>query len=210
MAVQLERKLSESAVSLDDSGSGGFTGRASAFNGIDSVGDSISPGAYTATLPQFLARGFVTNAHAWDSPIGYFTRAWEASDGLYVEAKFHSDQQAQTFRTRLRERLAAGKHCGLSIGFAIKQWHRRGEVRVLDEVELYEVALVAVGADPLAAVGTAKTPPLDATQRALREIYAEHFLRPRLAELEREERALASVHDILLSNAVAMITQVNR
>lgn len=131
-----------------DSGPGEFTGRAAQFNGLDSYGDTIMPGAFAKTIPGFLDRGFLAAGHDWTAPIGWFTSAEERADGLYITGKFHSDDEAQKHRTRARERMDAGRFVGLSIGYVTKDAVNRDDgVRELREIELYETSLVTVPAD---------------------------------------------------------------
>jgi hypothetical protein len=142
---------------------GEFEGRASTFNTIDSYGDTIDPGAYAATLPEFLDRGFIGWSHDWDQPIGFLTAAEERADGLWITGQFHGDAEAQKYRQRARERVAAGKFMGLSIGFEAEEWEMRkieeseDPIRALTKIKLYEVSLVAVPAERNSGVTTVKS-----------------------------------------------------
>lgn len=142
-----EYKAQGSLAAMDEEGNGGFSGRASTFGELDSVGDIVLAGAFAGTLGQFKERGFIAWSHNWDSPIGYIVDAEERPDGLWIEAKFHSDAQAQDVRARTRERLAASKNVGLSIGYAIEDFQIVGDIRYLKRIKLYEVSIVAVPAE---------------------------------------------------------------
>lgn len=100
-------------------GSGGFVGYPSKFYELDSYGDIAMPGAYTATIPEFLRDGFVTHSHEWEAneTIGYPVLAREDAVGLYSEMVFHSTADAQAIRVKADERLKAGKTVKLSIGY---------------------------------------------------------------------------------------------
>jgi HK97 family phage prohead protease len=143
--------LAELKVSGD--GTGDFEGRASTFGTIDSYGDTIDKGAYAATIPEFLERGFIGWGHDWKDPIGFVTAAEERADGLWITGKFHGDPAAQAYRTRAKERVEAGKFMGLSIGFEAEEYELRSlpdvseKVRALTKIKLYEVSLVAVPAE---------------------------------------------------------------
>lgn len=140
---------------------GEFSGRASTFGTIDKHADTVEPGAYKDTLPQFLSRGFIGWGHDWDNPIGYVTSAEERSDGLYISGKFHTDPEAQRRRQIAKERLDAGLFMGLSIGYEVKEAGERqveqpvpgkfglmtNTVRVLKKLDLFEVSLVMVPAE---------------------------------------------------------------
>lgn len=156
--------LTELKVSADEGdGPGEFEGRASTFGTIDSYGDTIDPGAYKTTIPEFLERGFIGWGHDWTDPIGFVKSAEERADGLYVTGQFHSDVQAQTYRQRAKERVAAGKFMGLSIGFEAEAWEmrqveeREDPIRALTQIKLYEVSLVAVPAERNSGVTTVKS-----------------------------------------------------
>src|SRR5262245_47952198 len=97
--------------------SGAFAGYASVWDGVDAYGDTIIPGAYTATIPKFLADGFIGWGHDDRIPVAYPTTVREDDRGLWIEATFHGTAAAQEARQITQERLAAGKRMGLSIGY---------------------------------------------------------------------------------------------
>lgn len=167
---------------MTDSGAGGFTGRASTFNSLDSYGDKVAPGAYAKTLDQFKTHGFIAWSHDWTNPIAMVGDAYEKEDGLWVEAKFHSDPAAQTYRTRVKERIDAGQFMGLSIGYKTDKWHMEDETRILDEITLYEVSLVSVPAEPKAGLTMVKGFDLE---------FEEHFEQVRAALSEFVARCKA-------------------
>jgi hypothetical protein len=154
-----------------DGDAGSFEGYASVFGTIDSYGDTIDRGAYTQTLPQFLTRGFIGWGHDWNEPIGIVTDAHEDGKGLFITGQFHSDSDAQKFRSRAKERVAAGKFMGLSIGYEAEGYEMRtveqpfrnswGElsdkVRALTKIKLYEVSLVTVPSEENSGVTAVKS-----------------------------------------------------
>jgi len=179
----MERKiLSLANAKVGNKGPGTISGYASVFNGIDSYRDTVVPGAYARTLPKFLKDGFVAWSHDWGVPIATPEKAYEDAKGLYLEAEFHTDPDAQRFRRLAAERLARGKSLGLSIGYEAKQFDyaelNGQEVRRLLDIELMEVSLVMVPADDAARVGAVKRAgtggrPLPTPERAeLRLIFA--------------------------------------
>lgn len=144
---------------LSDDGPGTLSGYASVFNGVDAYGDTILPGAYTATLPQFLTDGFIGWQHRTDVfPVAIPTVAREEARGLWIEAQFHTDPEAQRARAVVAERLAAGKSMGLSIGFfpIDFEYADGGAIRRLKTIDLVEVSLVLVPADAAARVAAVK------------------------------------------------------
>lgn len=162
--------LTELKITANGGEAGTFEGRASTFGSVDSYADVVVPGAYRDTIPEFLSRGFIGWGHDWREPVGIVTAAEERADGLYVSGQFHSTDLAQQARTIARERVAAGKFMGLSIGYEAEAWEMRqveqpvrnawGEftdkVRALTKIKLFEVSLVLIPAESQAGVTTIK------------------------------------------------------
>jgi len=109
-------------------------------------------------LPSFLKNGFVSIGHQWEElPVGTFADAHEDDRGLFVVADFHSDDYSQRARKIISERVERGKGVGLSIGFSIKRggasWAMDEEgqhsgIRLLTNLDLFEVGLVNMPANP--------------------------------------------------------------
>lgn len=164
--MQLERKsllLTDyrPEVKADGDGPGLISGHASTFGNIDSYGDTIQPGAYTAGLTDFLRNGFLAWQHDWDEDIGFPVEAREDTVGLYFTGQFYPDPEAQQRRDRTKARLTAGKSVGLSIGYIPTKFSFREidgrTVRVLEEIKLFEISIVMVPADQFAGVDEAKS-----------------------------------------------------
>lgn len=156
----MERKLIafEEMKVAEGEGHGKFTGYASVFNKIDLVGDTVLPGAYTDTLAKFSRDGFITWGHDWDNPIATVDLVKEDERGLWLEASFHSHDDAQRARLIAKERLDRGKTMGLSIGYSAKDWKLRSDgVRELLTIDLHETALVTFPADPSAQATSVKS-----------------------------------------------------
>jgi HK97 family phage prohead protease len=143
---------------LAGDGAGTFTGYASLFGVLDSQGDVVLKGAYAATIPQFLERGFIAWGHDWNDPVATITTAEEDDRGLLLTADFHSDPDSQRARIRTQERLARQKFMGLSIGYTIPDGGAEFAegARLLKQIDLYETSLVTVPALRDAGVVTAK------------------------------------------------------
>lgn len=171
----MERKtisLIEYKAVIADGDSGGFSGYGSVFGNVDSYGDIVMPGSFTDTIPTFLREGFIGASHDWDEAIAIPIEAREDQKGLYIEAAFHSDSDAQRVRTRMNERAALGKSVGLSIGYETEAYefvaadvaqaaglaqasdpeHFMGGYRKLTKINLYEVSIVTVPANRAATV----------------------------------------------------------
>jgi phage head maturation protease len=91
----------------------------------NNYGSIFADGCYNESIPSFLKNGFSPDSHGAAQNFeytvlgtyGYPTAAREDAKGLYFEGKFHSDEAAQTLRTRASERAADGLSVGMSIGF---------------------------------------------------------------------------------------------
>lgn len=132
---------------------GGLAGYASTWQNFDRVNERPLKGAFAASIPNFLKNGFIAVGHDWNSlPVATVTVANEDEHGLYLEAEFHSTPLAQEARTIAQERLDRGKSVSLSIGYEVKSDEFVEEGRLLKEIDLFEVSLVNVPANPLATV----------------------------------------------------------
>lgn len=173
------------AIKADGNGAGQIEGYASVFNGVDSYGDSILPGAYAETIPDFIVRGALHHEHDTRLRLGTISAASEDNHGLLIRADFHTDPEAQRIRTQIVERLDRGKFMGLSIGYEPLDMEWRtpkddeppppwgDKIRVLKRIKLYEVSVVSIPADSEAEILDAKSRPFEVhsaeVQVALRE-----------------------------------------
>ena len=156
----IERKTAEfkDVAITSSSPDGSISGVLSSFGNVDSYQDTVLPGAYKGTIPDFIERGFLSWSHAWDVPVGTISDAKEVKDGLYLAADFHGTPQAQQARQITAERLSRQKTMGLSIGYeATKSAMRDDGIRELREIKLYEAGLVMVPADSFALVSSVKS-----------------------------------------------------
>jgi HK97 family phage prohead protease len=140
--------------SLDEAGL--FSGYASVFHVVDQQRDVVMPGAFTYAL-QTMKPGHVKLLwqHTWSEPIGVIERLFEDAQGLYIEGRLLLDI------ARAREAYAllkAGAMSGLSIGYSPKtRIEPDTGVRQLLEVDLWEISLVTLPANPLATVTVVKS-----------------------------------------------------
>jgi len=137
---------------------GFFTGYASTYD-MDSMGDTILPGAFKRTLNSWRAKkeqkGLsipVLYQHKADEPIGATIEAMEDDRGLRVRGRLLMGLQKAR---EAHEAAKAGILGGLSIGFSIP---RDGAVRMEDgtreikEVKLYEYSFVTFPANEEAVI----------------------------------------------------------
>jgi HK97 family phage prohead protease len=156
---------------LDDSAHGSFTGYASVFGNTDRQNEVVLKGAFARSLPSFLRDGFGALNHEWSSlPIATISEAREDDRGLFVKGQFHSTPDAQAARTIVRERLERGKSVGMSIGYKVTDDEFKEGIRHLKDLDLFEVSLVSVPANPEAQLAGAKGDPgsWDTTESSFR------------------------------------------
>lgn len=115
-------------------------GYASLWGVADLNGDVVAKGAFAASLARTGAGGVrMLHQHESRSAVGVWDRMVEDERGLFVEGRV-MDWSAEARFARALSR--AGALDGLSIGFRSSRARREGRLRVLVEVELWEVSLV--------------------------------------------------------------------
>jgi HK97 family phage prohead protease len=153
--MQIEKKLlnAESIELKFDAETGVFEGYASVFNGVDSYGDTIMPGAYKKTLKK-RDRTVKMRWNHFGPVIGKWTEMREDERGLYVKGELTPNHSVAG------DVLASLKHGaidGLSIGFYPAKYKEDEEgKRTLQEIELVEISVVEEPADLAARVTAVK------------------------------------------------------
>lgn len=174
MSDSIERKNYPIEVKIDDD-SGTVTLYAAVFGNVDRQGEVIAPGAFK-NLDQFTQDGWMAVNHSWnDLGVASIETATQDSTGLLVTAAWYSTPDAQDVRSIVKERIAKGKSVKASIGYKVQESTsetRDGNpIRVLKAIELIEVSVVNLPANPLAGVSTVKNwwDNLDIAYAALKE-----------------------------------------
>ena len=144
---------------LKATGEGGysFEGYASKFNGVDSYGDTILPGAYKNCLSDMRKNGrspkMFFNHKQWDLPVGKFRKFEEDDEGLFVAGTL---TKGMSLVEDIKLALADGTLDGLSVGIGLKagedyEWvddPKSSISRIIKNVSvLREVSLVSFPAD---------------------------------------------------------------
>jgi len=145
--------LDGAALKFDDSREGVFSGYASVFNGVDSYGDTIAPGAYKRTLKD-RERPVRMRWNHFGPVIGKWTRLEEDDKGLYVEGELTPGHSvAQNVYASMKH----GAIDGMSIGYRPVKFEEHGNGRrTLKEIDLVEISVVEEPADLGARVGEVK------------------------------------------------------
>lgn len=162
--VPLEYKADEDGGTLE--------GYGSVFNVIDNQGDLIEPGAFKTTIRDRVPAGKVllvdTHGLANGFPIvtakdvvGSVIAAKENSRGLFLKAKFSKAESAQEIRTKVAEKHLRFMSIGYQpVRFRFEEREVDGQkalIRVIEEVKLGEVSIVAFPANELAAITAVKS-----------------------------------------------------
>lgn len=145
--------LDEVQVKFDTVAGMKFSGYASVFNSVDSYGDTILKGAYAKTLVG-RKRDIRMRWNHYGEVIGKWVRVEEDEKGLYVEGELTPNH------SKAEDVYALMKHGavdGLSIGFILKDFEMKDDVRVLKEIDLIEISVVEDPADLGAKIGDVKS-----------------------------------------------------
>lgn len=130
-----------------------FSGYASVFDGLDSYGDTIKAGAYKNTITD-RERPVQLRWNHFGPVIGKFTEMYEDEKGLFVSGELTKGHSVAEDTAAL---LRHGAISGLSIGYSVKDSEQQGVVRVLRDIELFEISIVETPADNNAHIQTVKS-----------------------------------------------------
>lgn len=133
-----------------------IAGYASLWGVADLAGDVLVKGAFAASLAQAGPGAIkMLHQHGEAVPVGVWDEMLEDEQGLFVRGRIMD----WTPEGRLAQALIrAGALDGLSIGYRSRRAHREGRLRVLSEVDLWEVSLVTFPMLPGARFGVLGQP----------------------------------------------------
>jgi HK97 family phage prohead protease len=139
--------------SLDEAGR--FAGYASIFDVVDNQRDIMLRGAFSQTLRTRKTDIKLLWQHQQSEPIGIIEQAFEDEYGLYIQGRLLLDVQKASEAMAL---LKAGAVKGLSIGYSPIRYRVEPDtgIRLLAEVDLWEVSLVTFPANEAAQVTVVK------------------------------------------------------
>ena len=142
---------------LSNEDEGSFEGHAAVFDAPDRMGDVIIKGAFKKSLHKHPSRKVkMLFAHDTRAMIGVWDSIKEDSKGLFVKGHLLLElQKAQEAMILLKE----GVLDSMSIGFrSVKdQFDHKREGRDILELDLFEISLVAIPAQPDALVTSVKS-----------------------------------------------------
>lgn len=137
--------------SLEDDGT--FEGYAAVFGNVDLDGDRIDPAAFNRTLKNFRGEVPILWDHNTSSPAGVSIDLVPDAHGLRLKGRL---LLSTAMGREAYEYLKARVIKGLSIGAQIVRSDWENGVRVLKELRLHEISLVAIPSNPLAEVVAVK------------------------------------------------------
>lgn len=134
---------------------GVFAGYGSVFEVVDSQKDVVMPGAFKNTIENRKSQIKLLWQHDMSQPIGVIDEIFEDENGLYVKGHLMLDVAKAKEAYAL---LQKGVVSGMSIGYSPKRTRsdKVNGVRILDEVELWEVSLVTFPANDAARITVVK------------------------------------------------------
>ena len=139
--------------SLDTKGK--FAGYASVFDMVDNHKDIIIRGAFAHTLKGRVRDIKLLWQHQQNEPIGFFTKMFEDSRGLFVEGQLLLEVERAREAYYLLKEGALG---GLSIGYTPVKFHihEKTGIRIISQIDLWEVSLVTFPANNAARITVVK------------------------------------------------------
>lgn len=149
---------------------GTFEGYGSVFNNVDKGHDVVEPGAFKKSLEDWAKKGKLPKMlrdHDPTSPVGVYTEMKEDQHGLWVAGRF-TKGVAKATETHLL--LKDGAIDGLSIGYRTKDYEIDYDlgVRILKEIDLWEVSIVTMPMNESAFVTAVKNIDSRSLERELR------------------------------------------
>lgn len=158
MLVKKTLSLTDVQLEMEDE-IGVFSGYASKWNGVDSCGDTILPGAFSEALKAGMPKMFFN--HEWTMPIGKWTIAKEDNVGLFVRGELTPDLgQADDVYAAMKH----GTLDGLSVGGYLKagDYKETDSGRVIQRwSKLMEISPVVFPADNEARIDLASVKSID-------------------------------------------------
>lgn len=146
-----------------------FSGYGAVFGNVDSYGDVIAPGAFKDSLtrakkagdwPAMLSQHGSFLGGGDNVPVGVWTEMREDDKGLVVDGKLAPTPRGQELYTLMKMQPRPAIN-GLSIGYVAKEWSMRSRPeeprRTLKKVDLMEVSIVTMPANPKARVTQVKS-----------------------------------------------------
>lgn len=136
---------------------GTFEGYGSIFGNVDCYRESVVKGAFSKSLKKHEQDNnpvLMLWQHSWEDPIGVWKELKEDDRGLYGVGEINLDvQKGREAYSLMKQRALTG----LSIGYKEVKYTDNAEVRLLEEIDLYEISPVTFPANDEARISTVKS-----------------------------------------------------
>ena len=136
---------------------GTFEGYGSIFGNVDCYRESVVKGAFSKTLKKHEQDNnpvLMLWQHSWEDPIGVWKELKEDERGLYGVGEINLDvQKGREAYSLMKQRALTG----LSIGYKEVKYTDNAEVRLLEEIDLYEISPVTFPANDEARISAVKS-----------------------------------------------------
>lgn len=156
----MRTKHFELQVKAAEEGKGHISGYASVFGNRDSYGDVVVRGAFSSFLEKISSSGKVVPVfygHNLEDPKANIGRVLSLSEddyGLKFDAQL--DLSGDTYGRIVYEQLKDGRLDSMSFGYQVLDYSMEKDTTELRELELYEISVVPVPANPAAKVTEVK------------------------------------------------------
>lgn len=162
MLVKLQTPTSQCNLKFaSDDATGEFEGYASVFHSVDSVGDTILPGAFAKSLAADRMPAMFINHDHYAIPIGDYLEMREDDVGLFTRGRIDLNHRDGPSAYSAMKR---GAMSGMSIGFTMGKDdydQRDGGGRVIKNLSLMEVSIVTFPTEDKARITGVKADELD-------------------------------------------------
>lgn len=136
---------------------GTFEGYGSIFGNVDCYRESVVKGAFSKSLKKHKQDNnpvLMLWQHSWEDPIGVWKELKEDERGLYGVGEINLDvQKGREAYSLMKQRALTG----LSIGYKEVKYTDNAEVRLLEEIDLYEISPVTFPANEEARISAVKS-----------------------------------------------------
>lgn len=139
----------------DDSGNLIISGYGAFFGNIDSYKDIIDPLAFDETLAEKRDRIAFCYQHDIWNPIGKIQDIKPDMKGLWLQVMLSAAEQ--DIQTKVKEGILKEMSIGYRVVDSSEEMRNGEQIRILKKINLYEVSLVTIAANPLAVIQSMKS-----------------------------------------------------
>lgn len=201
---------------------GQFKGLGSTFGNVDFGGDRIEKGAFADTMAEWKQNGalpYMPWYHDMRVLVGDWLEVRETDQGLEMLGQVWVDEKSTESSKMVHNMLTGTGAKELSIGFSIvdsESVKENGEnVRIIKQIDLYEVSVVPFGMNPKAQISDAKSllngegvPDIRAIENILKQgglsaAHAKALIAKGYGAIERDANDSDSERDAAMTKALA-------